>query len=201
MLVRAMWLILFWISLLGRADEVPFWKSKEKFYDRVKEGEILVSVKSVAAAHEGFKNTLYLTGGGHVAAPADFVFATATDFQRVARLSGYITKAEYFSAQHRLELHLSAYGYETRMDLSLKVDKDSSPKTISYHVIQGPLHGLRGAINIVKLSDKRTEVGMYGEYNYDQLSLPQFFVEFGLEVIFQKMAARLRRYVEDPEGL
>jgi hypothetical protein len=38
---------------------------------------------------------------------------------------------------------------------------------------------------------------MTGEYSYDHFPVPKFFLEFGVEVIFQKMALRLRRYVEE----
>lgn len=175
----------------------PFWKAKEKYYERVKEGEVLVAVKSVAPTSNGVKNTLSLAGGGHVRAPAAYVFATANQFEKVATLTGYIEKAHYDSSKSILSLEISAYGYKTSMDLKVNAMADHEPKIVSFEVVRGPLQGLTARLSFTEISSAKTEIGMSGEYSYDRFPIPRLFLEFGMEVVFQKMAVRLRSFVEE----
>lgn len=196
MLVR-LFFVLASVALGAEIAPPPFWKAKEKYFERVRDGEVLVAVRSVPRANAKLKNTLSLAGGGHVRAPAPYVFATAVDFEKIARLTGYIESAKWTAEKNLLSLEISAYGYKSSMDLTLGVHADSDPKAVSFEVIKGPLQGLTARLHFLELSSAKTEIGMSGEYSYDQFPIPKFFLEFGMEVVFQKMAVRLRSYVEE----
>lgn len=175
----------------------PFWKAKEKYIERVKDGEILVAVKSQKSAHPDASKQLTIHGGGHVRAPAKFVFAQAQDYKKVASLSGYIEKADFDASQGVLKMEIAAYGYRTEMDVKLVAHPPTAaPASLDYEILRGPLKGLRGAFSFVDIATNKSEVGMTGDYRYADLPIPKIFLEFGMEVIFQKMAARLRRHVE-----
>src|SRR4051812_37606090 len=72
------------------AAEAPFWKAKPKVYDRVQNGEVIVSVTSGAGSEPSAPKQMRINGGGQVAAPCAFVFESAQKYEEVARLSGYI---------------------------------------------------------------------------------------------------------------
>lgn len=196
MFVRAFFLSLFAISF-AVAKPLPFWKGKEKYYARIKDGEVLVSVKSANPDKPEHRQAILITGGGQVKAPAQFVFEAALDFDQVAKMSGYIEKAKFDAQKKVLTLDLSAYGHKGQMDFALNINRDAEPKTIGYEVIRGPMLGFRGEFAFEPTGQSLSEVGMTGLYSYKSFPMPQFFLEFGLQVVFQKMAVRLRHNVEE----
>jgi len=173
----------------------PFWKTKEKVYQRIQNGEVIVVVKSVQSA-QGQKQLL-VQGGGQVRAPAAFVFNEALNFDQLAKVSGYIKKARFDAKKDILELEVGAFGHRSKMKLLLKAFEEQRPRRIDYQVIDGAMKGLAGTFRFDELSAKKTEVGITSDFQYDEFPVPKLFLEFGLEVVFQRMAVRLRQHVED----
>ena len=196
MFVRITFLVLFALNI-AEAKPLPFWKGKEKYYERIKEGEVLVSVRSAEPVNPEHRHSILITGGGRVKAPAIFVFDAALDFERVAKMSGYIEKAKFNVQSKVLTLDLSAYGHKGQMDFALNINRDAQPKTIGYEVIRGPMMGFRGEFSFEDIGRNVSEVGMGGEFSYKTFPIPKLFLEFGLQVVFQKMAVRLRQNVEE----
>lgn len=190
-----------WILILclptSWASEEPFWKTKPKVYKRITDGDVIVVVKDAPASQGKPKNHLIVQGGGIVSAPAEFVFAKAQDFDQMSRVSGYIKSAKFDAKTEILELTVGAFGHEGKMNLKIKTKADSRPRRIDYEVVSGALQGLSGNFAFTELSAKKTEVGMSGDFLYDKFPIPQLFLEFGMEVAFQRMALRLRRFAED----
>lgn len=177
------------------AEAPPFWKAKEKVYSRVREGEVIVSVRSGDPV-QPFKKRLTINGGGHVQAPRDFVFAYAQDFDQIARLSGFIQKAKYDAEAGTVDADIAAFGYKSSFRLKVSSDSSAEPKRIGLEMVKGPLTGLRSSVTFASLSGDKTEVGIEGDYRYDEFPIPKMFLEFGMEVVFQKMAVRLRSTAE-----
>lgn len=174
----------------------PFWKAKQRFYSRIKDGEIIVSVQKVTpAVSSSFKNSLKILGGGWIKAPRDFVFAFARKFDQIAMLSGFVEKATYHSENATLDLVLSVFGHRADLVIGINAHEETDPKQIEFSLLKGPLKGLRSQVSFASVEGK-TEVGMDGIYSYDEFPIPRLFLEFGLEVMFQKMAARLRTKAE-----
>ena len=190
------WLFL-WLSLPSHAGEpAPFWKSKEKVYTRIEQGEVIVAVKREKGLPGKASNRLHIQGGGWTDAPSHFVFSKAMAFDEVAKESGYISSAKYDAATQKLDLEIHAFGYKTKLQLKIKPDGKSEPKTMGYEVLHGPLAGMTGVFTFADMKGKKTEVGIDADFHYDKLSFPTFFVEFGFEVVFQRMAINLRSFVE-----
>ena len=82
------------------------------------------------------------------------------------------------------------------MSLKVLANSQSEPRRIHYEVLGGSLAGLTGHFDFLSLSAQKTEVGIESQFQYDKLPIPQFFVEFGMEVAFQRLATSLRTYVE-----
>lgn len=194
--------ILLNISLLtpvfGAETSRPFWQTKEKVYERIKNGEIIVSVHSEENQTSAMiKSKLLVQGGGWVLAPLDFVYKEALKFDQLPKVSGYVTEARFDSATGILKLKWSAFGHQSEMALKLKLSGDNAVRKMDYVIISGPLEGFAGCFEFVSVSSDKTQVGMSGTLGYDRLPIPKIFLEFGLEVVFQKMASRLRGHVED----
>ena len=185
------WMIFLSVAM---ASSPPFWKAKDKVYERVKEGEIIVAVKAEEATST--QKRLTIAGGGQVAAPRDHVLRLARDYNQVARLSGFVEKSVYHSDTGVMDLHLSIFGHHADVKVAVESPASAEPPRLTFRILEGPMQGLRGQLDFVALGPSKTEVGIEGEYAYTRFPLPRFFLEFGLEVAFQKMAARLRQKVE-----
>ena len=184
------------LTAAAHAGPKPFWQAKDKVYERVKSGEIIVAVTS-ASPEAPLKNRLTINGGGWVRAPRDFVFEYAQDFDKLARLSGFIEKSAYDKDGGNIRLTVSALGYKAELKAKVASVRDADPKRIEFEVVEGVVKGMRNQILFVNPeSPGKTEVAIQGEYRYDTFPIPKAFLEFGMEVVFQKMAARLRQQVE-----
>ena len=172
--------------------EEPFWRAKEKVYSRIQNREIVVSVRA-APRTSGMKNLLSIAGGGQVDAPCAFVFAASKDFEAFARQTGYVDRAKFDPVTQILEARLSAYGLKA--DIAFKMVAGDSAMT--YAVLKGPMTGMKGEFKFIPAGAAKCDVGIDGEFAYDKFPVPQFFLSFGMEVMLQRMAGRLRSYSEE----
>jgi hypothetical protein len=189
-----LWTVIIALSAWAAPAEKPFWQSKPKAVERIKNREILVVVKS-APRNQGKK--LIAQGGGRVNAPADFTFQRALEFDRLPELSGYIEEAVFNERTRELTIKVGAYGYHGRMRMKLDIRDKSSPREIGFDVVEGSLKGFNGLFRFEALGAKVSEVGLEGNLLYEKLSVPKIFLEFGMEVVLQRLAGKLRRYAED----
>lgn len=191
------WLLL--LSMSVGATEAPFWKSKEKAVERIQNGEILVAVTSNSPQKSSPKNHLRILGGGHVGAPVEFVVKQALDFENAAKISEHIKSAKYDAAARTLEIGVGAFGHTGKMKLAIATSPQDKPRSIEFTVIEGSMKGLKGKFDFAEVPGKspQTEVGIDAEFRYDDFPVPKVFLEFGLEVVFQRMAGRLRGHVEE----
>ncbi len=171
--------------------EEPFWRAKEKVYSRIQNREVIVSVRA-APRTSGLKNQLSIAGGGQVEAPCAFVFEAAKDYEGFAKETGYVERAKYDSATQIMDARLSAYGYKS--DIGLKLT--SADSAMTYEVLKGPMTGMKGEFKFIPAGAKKCDVGIGGEFAYDKFPIPQLFLRFGMEVMLQRMAGRLRSYSE-----
>jgi ribosome-associated toxin RatA of RatAB toxin-antitoxin module len=189
--------LLFVLLCICSAADAPFWKSKPKLYDRVQNGEVIVSVTSQNESKDSPHKHLRMSGGGIVAAPCEFVFQEAQKYEEIARLSGYIQNPKYDPATHTLEFSVSAFFYTSTMKSRVDAVAEPKPARLDSTLINGPMNGLHYQLVFADLAAKKCEVGMSGDYNYDQFPIHRIFLQFGMEAVFQNMAQRLRSHVED----
>lgn len=193
-----MWIVILMLQVAWATEApLPFWKAKEKVYRRISNGEVIVVVKSAPLEGAGAKNHLKIEGGGQVNAPASFVFRKALDFDQLGKISGYIKSAKFDPQSEILRLEVGAFGYQSHMKMSLKSDDSRQPARIDFLVLDGAMKGLSGTFLFTSLAPKKSEVGIDCDFRYDQFPVPKLFLEFGLEVVFQRMALRLRHHVEE----
>lgn len=191
-----------WLSCLltiaaAQATETPFWRSKEKVYARIRNREIVVSVVQRASTPGGPRQTLIASGGGQSSAPCDFIFAQSLRPQELAQASDYIKSSTFDPKTSRVDLQIEALGRSAALTVALLPFAEAVPRRLEFEIVKGPMTGFRGALSFTEISAKTCEVGLAAVYGFDQSPLPRSFLEFGLEVIFQRMAARLRAFVEE----
>lgn len=176
----------------ARAEE-PFWRAKEKVYQRIENREVIVSVRSETA--ERGRHRLSIRGGGQVSAPCDEVFKSAQDYETMAKASGYVDRAQFHPETSILEARIAAYGLKS--DLSMKMN--ASDPVLAYEILSGPMKGLKGRFEFLK-AGKKCDVGMDGEFSYEKFPIPEFFLRFGMEVMLQRMAGKVRAFAEERYG-
>ena len=180
--------------LTAGAVELPFWRVKEKYVERVRNGEVVVSVATREVDHA--KRRLMISGGGHVKASPERTFAFARRLDCVAKTSGFVTRAELKG--NRLGVTFKALGKSA--DFDVVVTTDEARRRIEFKIVGGPLDQLKASLTIDALGPKaaspaQSEVGIDGHYDYEG-RLKGALVGFGLEGVFKHMAESLRRAVE-----
>lgn len=95
-------------------------------------------------------------------------------------------------------MDLEAFSHAATLRVDLKpASAETEPRLIAYKLVGGPMTGFAGQIDFVKVAERKCEVGFVGEYKYDNFPIPRLFLEFGMEVVLQRMAARLRAFTEE----
>ena len=178
------------------AEPEPFWKAKPKVYERIENREVIVSVTSVSVSGEKFKNHLKVEGGGQVRTPRSFLFERAQHYDELKR-SSYVKQADYDPKTRLLKLKIEAFGHSAAMKVKLSPHPGDERDRIDFSVVEGTLKGLAGQLLFSSISTVKSEVGIHADYQYDRFPIPKLFLEFGMEVVFQKMAVFLRQYVEE----
>jgi len=189
-----------WLTCLltfAHAQDLPLWKVKDKLFERVKNGEVVVLVREakVKSAVPNEKR-LEIEGGGHVAASRSVVFTVAQRYEELPSFSDFIKSSKFNPATSLITLEVSAFGYATSMDVWVKAHQIEQKSELKYEVKTGPMAGLTGRVTMTELQRAKTEVGLEGEFKYTQFPLPQLFLEYGLEFAFRRLAWRLRTHAE-----
>ncbi|MGE4130227.1 MAG: hypothetical protein AB7F86_01240 [Bdellovibrionales bacterium] len=178
------------IVLASQAAATPFWRAKERVYDKIQNREIIVSVS-------GPTGHLQVSGGGQIARSCAYTIEKSRDMKAAALSTGYIDRAEFDSQSQILKAHVKAYGLTAHIEMKMEMDEKKDPPTMAFRVLKGPLPGMTGSFEFFKVAAKKCDVGVDGTYKYEKFPLPAFFLKFGLEVMFQRMAGAIRRYVEE----
>lgn len=181
---------------VSSAADLPFWKTKEKWIERVQNGDVVVSVRS--HDKEGSpKHVMVLSGGGHVHVPCTYAFKEVQNYEEMAKISGYLRDSKYDSATHTLTFTVSAFFYASTMKAKMEVKSESKPLWLESTLLNGPMQGLFYRLTFTELDSKKCEIGLSGEYAYDVFPIHRLFLEWGMEAVFQGMAKRLRSHVEE----
>jgi len=189
----------FAFSLAWADDPVPFWRAKPKVFAKITdERQIIVSVD---AEKHGAKSVLRMDGGGLVTAPCAAAFAEAQKYQELKEVSDHVVEVRTGPAEDDLFVHTQAFNYHARMSMKVKTDTDTAGiKHLRFTVVEGNFKGMTGDFNFAAYDKqnqtKKTVLGFHAEYEYDVLPMPQFFVEFGLEVVLQRVASEMRSFLE-----
>ncbi|MEQ1664985.1 MAG: hypothetical protein ABL927_06370 [Bdellovibrionales bacterium] len=195
------------------ADELnaPFWQAKPKVFKRVVDDrEIIVSVtteKLTAKVHK-FSHRIKMQGGGLVYGQIGPVFSKIQRYSELTKVSGHILEVLWTPATNELFIHTEAFKFHAVMTLKIQVDNNSHK--LKFNVIKGHFEGMSGEFSFMEfaghLKDNKQVrnsvlMGFNARYDYQTPPMPQFLMEFGLEVILQKVAGLMRSYLEKQPAL
>lgn len=183
------WASLF-LLLCQAKGETPFWKAKEKIHRRIQEERAIVVAVHTDAIAGGER--LIFGGGGQISTPVEFAFRQAMNFENLKQVSDYIKEVR--NENGLLFLRTKAFGFEAKMWLKVISTPNSD---IHFEIMHGTLKGLNGDLHLEKIESAKTEIGISGRYDYVHFPIAKIFAEFGIEVVLQRMAIRLRGWIED----
>lgn len=182
-------------TLALNAGEKPFWEKKPGELSKIiKDRKIPVAVKSTEQADK--KHHLRLQGIGEVSAPFEYTKKWTANLNQLIRVSGYAREVNWNPISRRLYLHTEAFGFHARM--RLKVDQKDADKarSLNFEVVSGVMKGMKGVLKVHDHGFSKSLVSIDADYYYSKWALPKIFLEFGLEVVLQKFAGRLRSLIE-----
>lgn len=178
----------------------PFWKTADNL-KRVRGGEALVSVKVLPGKDSKDKKTLSMVAVERVPVYADQAFEAIKEFEFFAEMKPYVVKKEWNPKKKSLYLHGQAFDYQAHLWMEFYYQKvpRTTGQTPRYQIhwrhTRGLFQGMTGIVAIEDVGRRMGEISMTTRYNFDKLPLPQFFVEFGLEVVLKKMAYQVKKYI------
>lgn len=178
-------------------DQQPFWKKNSSVAKKVKdERAIVVSVRNEdVSSHPGLMRFTML-GAGHVAKPKDFCFRLGQQYHRLQQISDHFKTVAYDPARSQVFVVTEALGYQARMLLKLTPVSEDWRSEIQWEVIWGHFKGMTGVIGFERVDEAKTEVSVQAKYEAKELPVPKILLGFALEVITQKVAEKMRTYIE-----
>jgi hypothetical protein len=180
-------------------DKDPFWRRKEKVFQRLKEDRLIaVSVKTRKSSVPGFKEELYLQGAGIMNAPLEFAFTRAQRFEDYPKMSGMIKNSKFDEKSRRLDMTMAAFGYTADLKIDLEFPTvAANSRDIRFCVLEGAFKGMNGTLHLEEFNGAKSQISLTSIQGFDKLPIPKFFVEFGLEVAMQMVATKMRTFVEE----
>ena len=185
----------------ARLPKKPFWERKERIYKKmVDERAIYVSVKTVDNKAPAPKpRRLKILGAGVIHRPRSVTREKLVQYDKWSGIHESIRVSTWTPATKRLFLHMEAFDYHAKMILQVEAEKRENEDWIHMKVVQGSFEGMTVGFRMKDAKSRKTEVAMTANYDFEKLPMPQFFVVFGLEVVFQKIAEKMRLFVERDE--
>ncbi len=180
----------------------PFWEGKPKLEARLREERaILVSVRTERGTVDKSADLFSINGVGYVRRQADTVFSLAKQFDRLKEISDVFQIVKFEPKTNRVFVICEALGYQARM--LIRVDPTAAPiRQIQFKVIEGHFVGLEGVMAFRELPGAHTEASLRVSHEAREIPIPRILVGFALEVLIQKVAAKMRTHFEvAPETL
>ena len=82
------------------------------------------------------------------------------------------------------------------MILAMDLVTEKKRSEIQFEVVWGELKGMTGAIGFENMNDESCEVSILSHYQAARFPLPKIFMGFAFEVLTQKVAEKMRSYIE-----
>lgn len=186
--------------------EKPFWRVKPPLLKKIIDNrDIIVSVSTLERVEKkSGLHTLLMRGGGMVKKESTLVFAEVLKYENLKKVSERIVEVQFSSEKNELYVHCEAFNYHARMWMSVtplhEKGENSDPK-LKFKVLRGNFVGMEGEFIFENYKPGITLMGFNATFDYKTLPMPRFFVEFGLEIVLQKVARDMRAFLEKSPSL
>ncbi len=178
-------------------DETLFWKTKPEIYrGLVDDRDVVVSVTHKNPKEKGGNYTFNYKGAQIVNVSRDFCQKKMLQYEKLPEISSYIKEAKFDPSKKELYFHGEAYGFHATM--WMKIESVVSDKTFEMHfeVLRGNLVGMKGIVRIEDFKRQKTEMSLVGNRTAQKLGMPAILLDFGLEIVLQRVASTIRNYLE-----
>lgn len=176
-------------------QELPFWKSKPVLVEKLRtERVIIVSVKRDDLSNGRIR--FLMTGAGVVKRPKDICFQVSQQYTKLKEVSEHFKTVRYESKSRELLLVIEVLGYQAQMSLRLNPVNEDWRSELQWEVIAGHFTGMTGIIGFEKIEGDRTEMSIDAKYEAAEFPLPRILMGFALEVVIQKVAEKMRTFIE-----
>jgi hypothetical protein len=201
--MRFIYLLLFIFATAQAAAPAPkpFWRVKEKVLKKIVEDRaIIVSVNATKKSDK--LSVLTMEGGGRVKLPAARAFHESQKFENLKSVSDHVVESKYDAARKELHIHTQAFRYHADMYMAIDfVESAVEESKIKFKVVRGEFTGMTGQFSFEDFANNTTLLGFNATYEYEKLPMPEFFIEFGLEIVLQKVASAMRTFLEKQPAL
>lgn len=184
----------------GRAES-PFWRVKPKILKKITDDRSII-VLVTAMKKAGDLSELNMQGGGLIKAPIEDVYIRVQKYEDLPKVSDYVKEVRIYPNRSQLYVHTEAFKYHARMTMKVTpLVSAHNLKELQFSVIDGNFKGMTGVFTFEQYKSNLTLMGFEARYEYKKLPMPEFFIEFGLEFVLQKVAARMRSFLENETSL
>ncbi|NQZ01067.1 MAG: hypothetical protein HRT45_10425 [Bdellovibrionales bacterium] len=186
------------LKLQKQMAKFPRWRLIQRYRQAMREKKkIWVVAKTRDSDAENYKEELYVASAGMAKASVGQAYLVLKDFSGWTSLSDYVLEAEFDEEKSVLFLHLNAYGYYAKMHMDVVFGGSDQYRDLYMKVVRGHFLGMTVGFRIQKdAKSRKSEILMTALHPFEKLPLPRFFMEFGLEVVFQQLGQRLRSRME-----
>lgn len=137
-----------------------------------------------------------MQGGALVRTAADAAHLEAQNYENLSKLSSYIKEVRHNKAKNEVFLHCVAFNYHEKMTLLMSTETvNDKNKRLNFLVTEGNFKGMKGYFNFNDFEGK-TLLGFFSEFTYGKLPMPEFFIQFGLEFVLERVAKNMREHLE-----
>ena len=173
----------------------PFWRRKAELTRKMRdERAVLVSVKREDIAGDQIRFTM--AGAGIVSRSKDFCFRVAQQYEKLKEVSDHFKTVTFDRSARQLFIVTEALGYQARMIMRVSPVSEDWRNELQWEVIWGHFKGMTGLIGFEKTDGDHTEISLNARYEAAELPLPRILMGFALEVITQKVAEKMRAFIE-----
>ena len=155
-------------------------------------------VVSVDMEHQGRERKIRMTGVGIVNVPLYFALEQVEKFEDLPKVSGYFQKVTHKKEKKEVYFFIKALGTQVRLLKTYKWGKKNDRDAqMDWIVTWGTLKGMTGHYAFREVAPGKTEVVIWALLKKLDVPLPEFLINFTLEVIAEKTAQKMRSFMED----
>lgn len=177
--------------------DIPFWKSKPDVYQKIiEERAVIVSVTHKNPTEKDGNYNLSFKAAGLVGVPLEFYKKKMQEYEKLPQISQYIKESKFDSTKNELYFWGEAYGFHAKMWMQILTSTVGEEFFLNWSVVRGHLTGMKGLIKAEDYRRQKIELSLIGTYDAKKLGMPMILLNFGLEIVLQQVANKIRNYLE-----
>ena len=188
---------LFGVKALGIDDGgLPFWRTKPKLMKSINDQRRVVV--SVDLKTEGRDRLVKIMGVGAVNVPLYFAVEQLQRFEELPKVSSYFQKVKHDREEKEIYFFIKAFGKQIRFIQQYQWGPRTPKRAqMDWRVKWGKIEGMVGNYQLRSLSPHKTEIAIWASMKKQDIPLPEFLINFTLEVIAEKTAQKMRAFMEN----